>query len=409
MLDPLLGYTRRKLESAIREAEIAIDAEATEPHATAALQLTKELLEARLAELAKISSKNDPDVVRTMCSEASLQIVLYLPLIGFFRSSTDVRNAFELNGPLLTLAENAVGPPVRLILSPTWDYSPFTYRPIDGLTDFVLIGLPASEADNALVLPCAGHELGHTLWVRVDFRLRTKLRDALLNEIRSRWTEYQRFFPKVDIARLEDLIGQSTWNQPYEWALAQLEEVFCDVVGVYLFSEAYLSAFAYLLAPNLGSRSPRYPRMTSRVEYIQNAASAFGTTVEKDYGELFCDEDPGVFEHGLNEFWCSVSDDAVKTLVPDVIQKIQNHLATTPTRTAKQVEEICRCFRLRVPSNDAETLSDIVNAGWKVSRQGATDPEMLNDLVLKSIEVLQYNSLLRKPDAATLGSSRGPA
>jgi hypothetical protein len=32
------------------------------------------------------------------------------------------------------------------------------------LPDLMFIGLPACEADNALIVPLTGHELGHSLW-----------------------------------------------------------------------------------------------------------------------------------------------------------------------------------------------------------------------------------------------------
>ena len=58
----------------------------------------------------------------------------------------------------------------RLILSSEWDYSPFMYDQITDLPSFVFIGLPACESANPLLLPLAGHELGHSVWVKNDSR-----------------------------------------------------------------------------------------------------------------------------------------------------------------------------------------------------------------------------------------------
>ncbi|WP_289465076.1 hypothetical protein, partial [Klebsiella pneumoniae] len=53
----------------------------------------------------------------------------------------------------------------QLLLSSEWDYVPFAYpQSLEDLRSFVLIGLPASEAATALLLPLAGHELGHAVW-----------------------------------------------------------------------------------------------------------------------------------------------------------------------------------------------------------------------------------------------------
>ena len=52
----------------------------------------------------------------------------------------------------------------RLILSSEWTYQPQVYPEKDFLPSYVLIGLPAPESSNPLLLPLAGHELGHSLW-----------------------------------------------------------------------------------------------------------------------------------------------------------------------------------------------------------------------------------------------------
>jgi hypothetical protein len=76
-----------------------------------------------------------------------------------------VRNSFEAYDPLRELAHKLLDYKPAIILSSEWEFSPFTYPAIsDDLPDFVFIGLPACEAGNALVLPLAGHELGHSIW-----------------------------------------------------------------------------------------------------------------------------------------------------------------------------------------------------------------------------------------------------
>jgi hypothetical protein len=67
--------------------------------------------------------------------------------------------------PFLDICKSLVGDKARLILSSEWEYVPYTYpQNLNELPEFIVIGLPASESDNILVFPAAGHELGHSLW-----------------------------------------------------------------------------------------------------------------------------------------------------------------------------------------------------------------------------------------------------
>jgi hypothetical protein len=76
-----------------------------------------------------------------------------------------VRNAFELLDPLQSIVDEVLQGRPELLLSSEWDYVPFAYpQSLDDLRSFVLIGLPASEAASALLLPLAGHEIGHAVW-----------------------------------------------------------------------------------------------------------------------------------------------------------------------------------------------------------------------------------------------------
>lgn len=110
---------------------------------------------------------NDPatkNVVNLTCSQSQELIRDHLPLLGFILRSTNVRNSFEIHGPLLKLAQKLLKKDTKLLLSSEWDYSPLTYSEIKEMPSFVLLGLPASESSNPLLIPLAGHELGHSLW-----------------------------------------------------------------------------------------------------------------------------------------------------------------------------------------------------------------------------------------------------
>ena len=87
--------------------------------------------------------------------------------------------------PVLRLARRLLGPDTKLLLSSEWDYSPFVYLPTRDLPEFVLIGVPAYESSNPLLISLAGHELGHNVWnqqdlgKKYDAALRTEVLKAL--------------------------------------------------------------------------------------------------------------------------------------------------------------------------------------------------------------------------------------
>src|SRR3546814_14740255 len=50
-------------------------------------------------------------------------------------------------------------------MSSEWKFVPFTYpMTLDWLPGFALVGGPAPESDNVLIVPLAGHEIGHSAW-----------------------------------------------------------------------------------------------------------------------------------------------------------------------------------------------------------------------------------------------------
>src|SRR3546814_4384036 len=68
-------------------------------------------------------------------------------------------NAFEMHFPLKRLVETAVSPDARLIMSSEWKFVPFTYpMTLDWLPGFALVGGPAPESDNVLIVPLRSEE-----------------------------------------------------------------------------------------------------------------------------------------------------------------------------------------------------------------------------------------------------------
>ena len=355
-----------------------------------------------------LESGSPPDLIQAAAEDTLQALDRYLPLIGFMLRATNVRNAFELHGPLRSLAERLLGKPIHVVLASEWEFSPFTYRSIVELPDFVLIGLPASESGNGLIVPLAGHELGHAVFERKGVRggLETPVAAALVKAIKRKWTEYSLVY--LDIAKKDVAgpAGQETWQRYFDWAMDQCEETFCDFFGLLLFGESYLHAFAYLLAPSLRLRSFSYPSMLTRVRNLVKAAIAFQIPVPPGFKSEFR-ESQDDFTVG-ERFFCSLADDAVVDAVPLLIKeakRIAHDLGVVP-RNKNAIQKALRDLQRIIPASAAPDLATIANAGWMAHHDADlwadyTDvakrrSAVLNDLVLKSVEILDIRSRLAK-------------
>jgi hypothetical protein len=198
----VLGYTVDRVHAALNLARDLEASEFPQPYCKEGIQLIAERFQEREKFLKSIGDKRDLAIVRATCRGVLDDLFDLLPILGFFLRSTNVRNAFELHGPLARIAEQLV-PGIKLVISSEWDFSPhsfFGYPPVaTSLPNFVLIGLPASESANALVLPLAGHELGHAVWTHKGLKKQfdPRVTQALLKEIEGRWPEYKKQFPQV--------------------------------------------------------------------------------------------------------------------------------------------------------------------------------------------------------------------
>jgi hypothetical protein len=349
---------------------------------------------------------SDQATIRGACIEALGTIFYYIPLLGFVLRSTDVRNAFEIHGPLLSLSRKILGGEALLVVSSEWDYSPFTYHGIPELPGFVLMGLPAPESANPLLLSLAGHELGHPIWSqkRLDQELRPDIESTILQDIEVHWDKYSEFFRLLNKQALrDDLNARQIWLPAVGWGLSQAKETFCDFVGLRIFRESYLHAFSYLLAPG-GYRSPSYPAWSARVSNLVQAANAYQLPVPKGYQSLFEDavQPPDVAPQTI--FLLNLADAGSQSVVRKMIERaneIVNAVAPDEGGGAG-VKEIYDGLRLNVvPAANPVSLPDILNAGWRAFH----DPELwagkfhkevrertLKELLLKSIEVLEYNT-----------------
>ncbi|MCX6645777.1 MAG: hypothetical protein NTY09_05400 [bacterium] len=183
-------------------------------------------------------------------SESLAVLFESLPRLGFLLRSTNVRNAFEIYGPLCRLANQLLSPHlasresrVQMVLSSEFNYSPFL-DPYPLLDDFVLIGFPAPESSNPLLIPLAGHELGHAVWRKAGFenRFLSRVQQIVVKRIIDKKVDYVQLLADMkadglDFAKLKDAPEDFfKYMEPaINWAMSQAEECFADFVGLRLF------------------------------------------------------------------------------------------------------------------------------------------------------------------------------
>jgi hypothetical protein len=278
------------------------------------------------------------------------------------------------------------------------------------LKDFIFIGIPASECQNPLITPLAGHELGHVVWRRQGTKqdFDPQIRREVLVQFKARWAEFNKLFGTHELERLEtDLFLRSAWGQSLSVAQRQLEEIFCDFLGVYIFGKSFLHSFRYLLAPSLGHiRSVHYPSIRARAEYMQYAAREFGLEKIPDFAASFSEEEPRLSSE--NAFLVGVADQVTRTLHPKLIDLVRKYRGRAAHYTEGTGHERMATDSLRklVPIAAVDSVSTIVNAGWNIrldidswdilrdisdeADRRVEKLRVLRDLILKSFEVFEY-------------------
>jgi hypothetical protein len=416
-----LEYSLNRVAAVLEEIGRLKESEFPYPHSRDALIRIEQLFLNHRSKLEALNTPGkNPAIVRSFCSTALTDLFKYLPLLGFILRSTNVRNAFEVYGPLLRLSKLVLGKDIKLILSSEWEeYSPFTFREISELPNFVLIGFPAPESANPLLLPLAGHELGHTIWrvQSLSGKHLQKVEEKIIAEIESRLKEYQDLYPNQNAQKGQlnsNIFVKQTIAVPTQWAIKQCEEHFCDFVGLYVFDQSYLHAFAYLLSPHTaGQRSVLYPNILTRVAKLVDAAAKFrgkvgsGYGVPTNYHTLFENMADVPDKERHKKFLLSLADAASGGLAPDFVDEAQSILsaAKIPLVSSDERNGIREGFKFVVPAAHAQNLSNIVNAAWDVyhdkdfwiDKPQIEDPRrVLREMVLKSIEVLEIEQLLHE-------------
>lgn len=418
MAASVLTYARQRIRALLEELSKLGGSDFPYKDSASALEVITGIVKKDEEYLKHLDSKSDPETVIQCCMSSLSTIVKYLQIAGLILRSTNVRNAFEVVAPFRRLASQALEPgepdpkkrTTRLIISSEWDYSPFTYHHAAGIPGFVMIGLPAHESGNPLLIPLAGHELGHALWAKRECEkdLDKHLRAVILSICRRRWANYIEVFPNLtDQAELEnDVFGTESWAPILRMVTQQSKETFSDYCGVLLFGESFLHAHAYLLSPCPEARSPEYPSLSVRISNLVRFAAKHKLDIPNNYEDLFTDEPNRLFSR-VESFRLEIADEALGECEKLLRVHAEAAIAESglPQRDNEQVERIHACFRRVVPPQNCKSLADILNGGWKAALQGdlwsklpevaARKDEILKELILKSIEVFDIEEILR--------------
>lgn len=413
----LLAFASQRLSSFADEVSKLERGEFPYPAAQLALRHIKAVLEDHAEMIDMLSEESDLETLNQVCKRQLTDLWNYLPLLGFILRSTNVRNAFEVCMPLQRLAWGILGDEARILVSSEWEYSPYIYNQIPILPGFILIGMPAHESGNPLLVPMTGHELGHAIWGRIVEKslwhpaFTGQMKRFILDRIRTQWVKFQKLFP--DVSKQEELdtelFATAHWMPAYAWALQQCEEYFCDFVGIRLFGESFLYAFGHLLAPVLeGQRASHYPNMMRRVRAQLRAAETYGVETPIGYESWFQDSREIADEDVQEKFLVELADKAADQLVPQLIEHADSLLTQpslpewkTPLGNARRAKEVARIFddfSLVAPSECFDHLADLVNAGWKAALaqipqvSGHVSADVLRELILKSMEVLEFEA-----------------
>jgi hypothetical protein len=150
--------------------------------------------------------------------------------------------------------------------------------------------------------------------------------------------------------------------------------------------------------------SPLYPAIRTRVNYLIKAIDFYGFSFPAGFSEMFGSDDAREKMREPEQFNLSLADRAVDSVFQELLEFTNRKISATraPTMDEGEVERIVGRYCLMVPAEGCRSLTDILNAAWRV----AEDPnfwsdspfadkrlEILHDLVLKNIEVLEIEQI----------------
>lgn len=399
-----LASAQRRLRAFLNQILDLESSDFPHPDGREALELIKEQCQSRLRLISRLPQMVDDRTVDEICADIGKFVSRYTDVLGFILRSTNVRNAFEVHFPLKRLIHKTISSDAKLVMSSEWKFVPFTYpMNIELLEEFVLVGGPAPESGNMLIVPLAGHEIGHSAWRHhgIGQEIPPLVTVAVDRTINERPTDRDRV-----LADIQKVGNDLSWLQNIclSSALLQLEELFCDMFGLYVFGHSYLYAYEYFLAPGSKGRDVAYPGSRDRVAYLKNGAQTLGLEVPPDLFEPWLDSQARA---GTSGDILMFADAAVAEAFPAIRDRTFDLLrqCKVPMPSSEIIARVTTALHNRVPDGEGASLAEIVTAGWLYLREKgglSTDedqPEhlMLNELTLKSVEVSEF--LLRVNNA----------
>jgi len=401
----LYRNSKQKLRNIQRTIDKLLDGDFPLSAGKKALEKLREVFTSLEGKIDRAYNLKDKESIETYASNINLKIDQSLPILGFILRSTNVRNAFEFLDPLQKIADEVLQGQPKLLLSSEWDYVPFAYpQSLEDLKSFVLIGMPASEAASALLIPLAGHELGHAVWRNrgIGSAERERLQTMCEGLYQKNMDEFKKVFPEYNP---DDIINKEILPEAIQlsavYAGLQAEELFCDMFAYGIFGESYLFAFSYIIAPGSGRMpSPKYPSHKTRISTLINIATAEGVTPPDIATLEFAEEYPsGDRQHRFIVRMAETSVDEIKgDLWKYVIKLISEKNLIRPDK--ERAKRHLRELKLNIPAHEPACLGDIIIAGWMYYRDienpiavdiaHSDKVDGLNEMILKTVEVLEY-------------------
>src|ERR1700694_103288 len=360
-----------------------------------ALELVDQIILEHVSMLdSQITADTSTDDANNFCRFSMDAIAEYAAVLGLIARSSEAVGAIDLHWPLKQLTKKALGGGARLVISSDWNYSPVTLMPSDLLArrDVVLVGMPVAEANNVLLTPLAGHELGHNMWQKhsVDPQVTTLIKAAHEEALKDpRW----------------DKLNSEFWDVPehaFNMALYSAQELFCDMVGLLIFRESYLHAFRYYLATDREiNRAEHYPPMYNRGKSLCECAKKRRIAIPDEFIESFEEQaEPGEVVQLIDEISNRCAAD-----IYDLAQKLVDKLKLDDG-SPEEVDKILECFKQLVPACGVQSLQDIINAAWRFELEvgsktlfgeveGQRETSLVSELAFKTCEVFQIEQELK--------------
>src|SRR5438046_2477974 len=127
-----INFAEARLLAALQQIDHIAELEFTFSDGPKALARIRKKLQKHLADVSSLRTDgiSDPKIIKAECHRALQGIDTVLPILGLIVRSTDIRNAFEIYGPIRQLAKVLVAgekdSKPRFIWSSGWDYVPMT-------------------------------------------------------------------------------------------------------------------------------------------------------------------------------------------------------------------------------------------------------------------------------------------